>query len=452
MAGTGDATSAPKVVLSGATVVVSLAPPEVLRADLLLADGRVQVLGVAPAGVVRRDCRDTLIVPGNVCAHHHLYSALSRGMPYALAPPGDFTEILQRLWWRLDRALDEEAVRASATRGGLDALLAGTTTIVDHHASPNFIDGSLDVIADALGDLGVRSVLCYEVTDRDGPARAAAGLAENRRFLGRHRDLARGMVGAHASFTLSDETLEGCAGVAADAGVGVHIHVAEDDVDERDSLGRCAQRVVDRLADRGVLTERALLAHCVHVDEAEARRIESTGATVVCNPRSNMNNGVGYSPFNRRTGRVALGTDGIGGDMVAESQAGFFRAREADLATPPEWPLVRLAEGARFTGRVYDEPLLGTLRPGAPADLCVLAYDPPTPISPDNLAGHWVFGLAPGRVRDVYVAGELVVEEGRSTRVDEAAAAADEVGVAARLWGRLEATPAHPYDPRREER
>ena len=137
-------------------------------------------VGPAPEGVPRRDCSGTLIIPGNVCAHHHLYSALSRGMPYHLAPPVNFTQILQRIWWRLDRALDEETIRASALRAGLDALRAGTTTIVDHHASPNAIDGSLDIIADALGELGVRAVLCYEVTDRDGPERAAAGIAENR--------------------------------------------------------------------------------------------------------------------------------------------------------------------------------------------------------------------------------------------------------------------------------
>jgi putative selenium metabolism protein SsnA len=443
--------AAPPVALCDATVAVALSPPEVIRADVVIADGRVRSLGAAAPGAVTRDCSGTLIVPGNVCAHHHLYSALSRGMPYALAPPTDFTEILQRIWWRLDRALDEESVRASAVRGGLDALLAGTTTIIDHHASPNFIDGSLDVIAGALGELGARSVLCYEVTDRDGPERAAAGIEENRRFLRDPGDLARGMVGAHASFTLSDETLEGCAEVASDAGAGVHIHVAEDGVDERDSLRRAGRRVAWRLAEAGVLNERALLAHCVHVDDDEARLIEEAGATVVCNPRSNMNNGVGQSPFNRRAGKVALGTDGIGGDMVAESQAGFFRARESNLATPPDWPLTRLTGGARLAGKSFGEPLLGTLRPGAPADLCVLSYDPPTPISAENLAGHWVFGLAPGRVRDVYVAGELVVAEGRSTRVDEAAVAADEVHVAGRLWSRLEATAVHTYDPRREK-
>jgi len=392
-----------------------------------------------------------LITPGNVCSHHHLYSALARGMPYHLAPPTNFTEILQRVWWRLDRALDASSVRASALRGGLEALLAGTTTIVDHHASPNFIEGSLDLIADALGDLGARSVLCYEVTDRDGPDRALAGVEENERFLRHPRPIARGMVGAHASFTMSNDTLAGCVEAARRAGVGVHIHVAEDDVDEDDSLRRFGRRVVDRLTESGVMTEKALLAHCVHVVGTEMDLVDAAGATVVCNPRSNMNNGVGHSPFNHRGHKVALGTDGIGGDVITESQVGFFKAKEADLLTAQSWPLERLAEGARLVGGVFEEPLLGTLRAGAPADICVLAYGASDEIDGDNLGGHWVFGLSPGMVRDVYVAGQLVVAEGRSTRVDEAEIAASEVHTSNELWRRLEVIPPHEYEPKRRE-
>ncbi len=179
-------------------------------------------------------------------------------MPYHLAPPTNFTEILQRIWWRLDRALDEETIRASALRGGLDALLAGTTTIVDHHASPNAIDGSLDVIADALGELGLRSVLCYEVSDRDGLERARAGVAENVRFLGHTRALARGMMGAHASFTMCDETLGAVVDGARAASAGVHIHVAEDGADQRDAIARHGRRVVDRSTPRA----RSPTAHC----------------------------------------------------------------------------------------------------------------------------------------------------------------------------------------------
>jgi putative selenium metabolism protein SsnA len=435
------------VALVGGTVAVALDPPELARADLVIAGDRIAAVGTAPQGVARRDCSGTLIVPGNVCAHHHLYSALARGMPYELQPPENFLQVLQRVWWRLDRALDEPAIRLSALRGGLDALLSGTTTIVDHHASPNAIDGSLDIIAAALEELGLRSILCYEVTDRDGPRRAAAGIAENLRFLRITRPLARGMMGAHASFTLSDETLAACVAGAADAGSGIHIHVAEGAADERDALARSGMRVVERLHAAGAINSASLLAHCVHVDRAELAMIRASGANVVTNPRSNMNNAVGHSPFGRGGERSALGTDGIDGDMFTESQAGFFRAKESDLRADPAWPLTRLAESARFAGLGYGEPLLGTLAPGAPADVTVLEYPPPTPLTAANLAGHWVFGLSPRQVRDVYVAGEPVIADRRSTRVDEAKLAAETAAGAGRLWDRLQATAAHAFEP-----
>jgi putative selenium metabolism protein SsnA len=436
------------LALCGGTVVTSLDPVSLVSADVVIAGGRIASVGTAPAGVPRRDCSGTLVLPGNVCAHHHLYSALSRGMPYRLEPPQNFLQILQRVWWRLDRALDEASVRLSALAGGLDALRAGTTTVIDHHASPNFIDGSLDVIAGALAELGLRSVLCYEVTDRDGMGRAAAGVAENRRFLNQAYPLARGMVGAHASFTLCDDTLQSCAETALAAGVGVHIHVAEDEVDQWDAEAAYGMRVVDRLGRAGVLGPGALLAHCVHVTSPEMDGIASTAAAVAHNARSNSNNRVGYSPLAGRGQRVALGTDGIGGDMITESQAAYFRAVEAGAATDPSWPLRRLAEGARIAGGSFGEPLLGLVQPGAPADLTVLSYLPPTPLTGENFAGHWVFGLAAGQVRDVIVAGELVVADRRSIRVDEAKIAEQAAREARRLWARLEDLPPHPFTPK----
>ncbi len=441
--GTGPVTLA----LCGATVVVSLDPVEVVVGAVVVAGERIAYVGTAPPGAPRRDCSGTLVIPGNVCAHTHLYSALARGMPFRLAPPATFVEILQRIWWRLDRALDETTVRMSALRGGLDALLAGTTTVVDHHASPNFVSGSLDVLADALGQLGLRSVLGYEVSDRDGPQRAGAGVAENARFLRGERRLARGLVGAHASFTLSEATLAACVDAAAGAGVGVHIHVGEDDADERDALARFGCRAGERLEHAGVLTDRALLAHCVHLDAAERAAVVSAGATVAHNARSNMNNAVGHAPFAHERGRVALGTDGIGGDMLTESQAAFFRAKEADVLLAPDWPLKRLAEGSRLVAGIFAEPLLGTLRPGAPADVTVLDYPAPVPVSADSLAGHWVFGLGTRQVRDVVVAGELVVADRRSTRVDEREVAAASSVQVRRLWARLDEIPAHEFTP-----
>ena len=445
----GVGSGEPGLALCGGTVVVALSPPEVVTADVVIESGRVASVGAVPEGPVRRDCTGTLVVPGNVCAHHHLYSALARGMPYALEPPANFTQILQRVWWRLDRALDEPSIRASALRGGLDALLAGTTTIVDHHASPNAIEGSLDVIAGALELLGVRSVLCYEVSDRDGAVRARAGVEENLRFAAKARDrpLARGMIGAHASFTLSDETLAACVDAAERCGAGIHVHVSEDGADSRDARARSGLSAVGRLGRAGVLGERALLAHCVDVDAEDVSRVAESGATVVCNPRSNMNNAVGHSPFNHLGTAVALGTDGIDGNMFVEAQSGYFRAREADLGTAPDWPLTHLTAAAGFAGGVFGEPLLGTLRPGAPADVVVLEVDPPTPLDAHNLAGHLVFGLAGTRVRDVLVAGELVVADRHSTRVDEREIVADSRDETRGLWRRLEEVPEHDYTP-----
>ncbi len=435
------------LALTGGTVVTSLSPPALVRADVVVEAGRVRALGRAPEGATRRDCSGCLVVPGNVCAHHHLYSTLARGMPYDLEPPSNFVEVLQRIWWRLDRALDEETVRASALAGGAEALLSGTTTVVDHHASPNQIAGQLEVVGSALAGLGIRSVLCYEVTDRDGPERAAAGIEENRRAQKDGFPLTRAMVGAHASFTLSDETLQACVELAEAFDVGIHIHVAEDAADERDSLGRFGKRVVPRLADAGALTEKALLAHCVHVDEAETAMVRDAGAWVAHNPRSNMHNRVGRPPLAALGDRVTLGTDGIDGDMFAESQAAYWRAREDDPSVDPAWALARVAASSRLAGQIFGEPLLGQIQPGAPADLVVLEYDPPTPVTEENLGGHWVFGLSARHVRDVVVAGEVVVADRRLTGVDEAALRAQARRHAERLWARVGGIPAHPFQP-----
>lgn len=436
--------------LTGGAVVTSLWPARVAKADVVVRDDRI--LGMTESheeGAVRIDCSGCLIIPGNVCAHHHLYSSLARGMPYSLEPPENFLQILQRVWWRLDRALDGETIWWSAWVGGMEALLAGTTTIIDHHASPNAIEGSLDQVAASLQGLGVRSVLCYEVTDREGPDGAKAGVEENRRFLAESSfDLARGMVGAHASFTLSDETLAACADLARSMRAGIHIHVAEDDADERDAEARFGRRVATRLAESEALDERALLAHCIHLDEAELEAIQNSGATAVHNPTSNMNNRVGHAPVGSFA-RLALGTDGVGGDMFAESKSAYWRAREADPAVSPEWVLERVAESARFAGSAFGEPLLGRIEPGAPADLVVLEYDPPSPLTEENLAGHWVFGLSSRQVRDVLVAGRPVVRNRLPTRADRAQTTGKAREFAEKLWARMEEIGPHPFEPAR---
>ena len=444
------------LVLGGGLVVTSIDPVVIEHADIVVDGGRVASVGAPaadlPVGAGRLDCTGCIVIPGNVCAHTHLYSALARGMPYALEPPRDFVEILRRVWWRLDRGLDEASVRASALVGGMEALLSGTTTVIDHHASPNAIDGSLDVIAEALGELGIRSVLAYEVTDRDGPDRAAAGIRENRRFAARvatrEVPLARSMTGAHASFTLSEATLEACVEASVDAGNGLHIHVAEDLAEQEDCRARFGMPVVDRLARVGALDARTLIAHAVHVGEAEAEQIRDAGATVVHNARSNMNNAVGRAPLGRLGERVALGTDGIGGDMFEESRTAYFRARADGITGDPRWALARLAEGARVAGRLFDEPLLGRIERGAPADLVVLDHEAPAPVDARSFPGHWMFGLSSRHVRDVLVNGDIVVRDRQLQLFGQDWVTALACGEAGRLWKRLETIGEHPFDPR----
>jgi cytosine/adenosine deaminase-related metal-dependent hydrolase len=333
--------------------------------------------------------------PGLVCAHHHLYSALARGMP---APPGvatNFGEILELVWWRLDRALDAEMIRWSAMLGALEALEAGTTAIVDHHSSPNAIEGSLDLIADACAEVGVRVLCCYEVTDRNGPDGAAAGLEENARFL---RGGGRGFVGAHACFTLSDETLDAVAGLAEDLGAGVHIHVAEDAIDAAAGA---------RL--EAIARPSWLLAHCVHLDRPLAGRVAH-------NPRSNMNNAVGYGRPARWPGTVALGTDGIGGDMLEEFRIAYVRLREDDVTASPAAAWQWLEGG-------YD------LVPEAREDRVLWSYEPMEP---------WHLAFTPGvRPLEVRVGGEVVLADGQPTKVDAAEVRARAREQAARLHGRL---------------
>ena len=464
------------LVLTGGTVVTRLEPPEVVVADVLIEGDRIRAVGhglaaeraepdgtgigddgngngLTPGASLRRiDCAGRLVIPGNVCAHTHIYSALARGMPYRLAPPTSFVEILQRVWWRLDRALDPVTIRASALVAGLEAVKAGTTTLVDHHASPNAIDGSLEIVADALAEVGIRSVLCYETTDRDGDAGARMGLDENARFLraiaGGGYPLARGMVGAHASFTLSDDTLDAVADLARTTEAGLHIHAAEDAADEVDAVARTGLRVVDRLLALGALDAGTLLAHGVQLTRHEIDAVVAAGALVAHNPRSNMNNGVGRAPVEALGDRIVLGTDGIGADMFEESRVAYLRRREETLAVGPDWALGRLAAGAAIPARLFAEPKLGRLVPGAPADLVVLDALLPTPVDAATFGGHWIFGLSAAAVRDVVVGGELVVADRRSVRLDEDAVAAQAVRSAGALWERLETITAHPIGPR----
>jgi len=425
--------------------LAQLSPRMVRRTDLLIEDDQIVAIGdLAEEDHDAFDCDGALVMPGNICAHTHLYSVLARGMPGPPKTPTNFPEILEYIWWRLDRALDEPSIRSSGLIGAIDALKSGTTTLVDHHASPSCIDGSLTMLGEEMAKAGVRGVLCYEVTDRNGPDGRMRGILENERFareVSKIRNMAA-MFGAHASFTLDDDSLDLIAGKAADLGIGVHIHVAEDLCDQTDSIQRTGKRVAYRLDSHGILGERALLAHCVHLDELEVGLSGERGCWVAHNCRSNLNNAVGAAPLpalrKHLKDRLVLGTDGIDQDMFAESRTAYFRAREASLDAYAEQFSDMLAAGAELASGVFGRPV-GRLEPGQLADLQIYDYTPPTTLSADNLAWHWMFAFTSQLVKHVIVGGKWVVRDRSMVYVDggEARAVARERATA--LWRRMEA-------------
>ena len=427
------------MLLKDATVA-TLEPPSVAPACLRIEGDQIVERGasLAPrAGEEVLALDGALVLPGFVNAHTHLYSALARGMPGPAAPPRSFVEILERVWWRLDRALDEEAVYLSGLVGAIEAVRSGTTVLFDHHSSPNFVRGSLATLRRALEEVGVRSVLCYETTDRNGLDGRDAGVAENRALVSLGATaLSRGMVGAHASFTLSDESLDLLAGAVAEGGSSLHVHVAEDHADVEDCRQRRGVGVVERLRQKGLLGRRTLLVHGVHLSTAELLEAQGAGAWLVHCPRSNMNNAVGHAPT-AAFRRAALGTDGLDADMLCEARAAFLKMRDAGRDDALRAAFEMLVGGHHLASAFFGIPL-GQLDANSAADLVILDYRPPTPLSSDNLSGHLLFGVDRSHVRSTMVAGRFVLRDRRLTTVDEAAVLARARAAASALWQRMQ--------------
>ncbi len=392
------------------------------------------------------DALGQYVMPGAVCAHTHFYGAFARGMAIPGPAPKDFPEILEKLWWPLDKALDEPAVRLSAQVMLVDAIRNGTTTLFDHHASPNAISGSLDAIAQAVESAGVRAVLCYEVTDRDGQAKAQAGIDENIRFIQAAAQNSTGRLGAifglHASLTLSDETLFRCVD-AVPYGAGFHIHVAEHEADEYDSLARSGTRVIDRLHRLGILNPKTIVAHAVHIDLREAAILAETGAWVSHQPRSNMNNGVGVAQIEglARLGvKVCLGTDGFPHSMWEEARFAYMLPKVAsrDPRRMPGDLLYRflVRNNTALADSCFPGQHIGELTEGAVADLVFVDYHPHTPFSPDNLPWHVVFGFHERMVTTTMVAGQLLMHNRQLLTMDEEAIASEARALAPHVWER----------------
>jgi putative selenium metabolism protein SsnA len=419
---------------------------------VLVKDGVISEMGASAAMLAahpegeRLDAGGQYLMPGNICAHTHFYGAYARGLGIPGPAPKDFPEILQRLWWPLDKSLDADSVRYSALVHLVDAIKHGTTTLVDHHASPNFIDGSLDVIAEAVQASGLRAALCYEVTDRDGDGKAQAGIRENVRFLQRVAAEKPSRLGAlfglHASLTLSDATLDACkAALPADA--GFHIHVAEHEADEEDSLAKSGLRVVSRLTQHGILNERSLVAHAVHINAAELMELADSRAWVTHQPRSNMNNGVGAADIEGLMAaglRVCLGNDGFTQDMWTEWKAAYLMHKLAhrDPRKMNGDNVVKMAvtNNAGLANQLFPGAPLGEVSIGARADLIFVDAHPFTSLTEGNAPWHILFGFHESMITTTIVDGKILMKDRKLQTLDETKIAAKAMELAPAVWAR----------------
>ncbi len=442
--------------LANATVV-HLDPPSVAPGTDVLLDGpRIAAVGPSALAAAARtaaaprtiDLGGAILMPGLVCGHNHLYSALSRGILARVEASDDFVSILANLWWRLDRAIDGEILESSGLVGCVEAVRAGCTTVVDHHASPAFIGGSLDVLKGCFERVGLRGVLCYETTDRGGEAEMRAGVEENRRFAAAaERDraargearLVEAMVGGHAPFTLPDGALEALGGVARDSGRGFHVHVSEDSFDPSFSHRRYGLDPLARLDRWGLLSGRSVVAHGVHLTEGDREILRARGSWLAHQARSNMGNRVGYTAALPALPRVVLGTDGIGSDMLEEAKFAYFKHRDAGGPLGPA-DFARFLQAGNDLAAASFGASFGRVEPGSMADLVALDYTPPTPLVDANVAGHLAFGLSSASVSTVIVGGRVVMER-RAFPLDVEEIFARARSEARRLWDRMDSAP-----------
>ena len=391
------------------------------------------------------DARGRLLMPALINCHTHLYSTLARGISLSGTPPKNFSEILKKLWWRLDRALNEQDVYSSALVGVMDSARCGVGTLVDHHSSPSAVSGSLDVIERALHEVGLRGVLCYETTDRNGPKNAQEGIDENIRFIERARKsdgLVNASFGLHASFTLSERTLRRCVEANRSLQAGFHVHVSEDRSDNEDARRKYGKSPVRRLHEAGVLDERALAAHCIHVSGGDIAALARRKINVVHNPQSNCNNAVGAARVLEMVKAgvlVGLGSDGYSPRMWDEFKTAFheqkLRAGDPRVAYAEAYALA-LLNNRTIAKKVWNLDI-GRIEEGARADLALYDYFPPTPLTRDNIFGHALFGIAHAPVDSLIVNGRFVMRNREFVNVDERAVAEKAASCARELWRRF---------------
>ena len=443
------------MLIINATVATLGSSPQVLsdyaiyiERDTIQAVGSTQDLIAQYPDVESIDAGGQLVMPGNICAHTHFYGAYARGMAIPGLAPKDFPQILERLWWPLDKALDKDSIRASALVSLVDAVKHGTTSLIDHHASPNFIEGSLDVIADAVDQAGLRAVLCYEVTDRDGMDKMQAGIDENLRFMRDSSNRARvtGTFGLHASLTLNDEALKACSDAIPSDG-GFHIHVAEHEADEADSLKRSGKRVVQRLDDYGIWRDNTIAAHCVHIDESERQILQDRGVWITHQPRSNMNNGVGAADIDallEQGMKLCLGNDGFSNNMWAEWKTAYLlhKVVNRDPRASNGMNIAKMAwdNNARLVEQFFPNTRIGEISVGAKADIIFVDYRPFTLLNEGNLPWHLIFGFESSMVTTTICDGKVLMRDRELLILDEDEITEEAMALAPAVWERYTRT------------
>lgn len=438
-----------KILLGGTVVTRDPANPMVEQGAVLFADGVIEAVGPAQAllaahpDAVRIDAKGGIILPGFINAHHHIYSAFARGLSIPGNNPVDFPGVLEGTWWNIDRHLTRDMTRMSAYMTLIESVRSGVTTVFDHHASFCEVAGSLDEIAEAATELGVRACLCYEISDRDGPEKSRQSVLENERFAARcktdHTGLLSALCGMHASFTISEETM---ALAREHTQTGFHIHVCEGAYDRDHCSATYHETVIERLDRHGILGPQTICGHCVYLTDSDRARLAETGTAVVHNPQSNMGNAVGVTDVRAlmQAGvTVGLGTDGFTSDILESVKTSNVLIKHMNQHPSlgfGETMEMAFVNNARLADRQFGDTC-GVIKPGARADLIVSDYKPMTPLSGGNIDGHITFGMNGRNVTTTICGGRVLMQDRVLTGVDEEKIQYECRAQAETLWGAL---------------
>ncbi|MGM0442048.1 MAG: putative aminohydrolase SsnA [Elusimicrobiota bacterium] len=435
------------VRIEGGTVVTLDENNRIFNPGAVVVEGK-KIKAIGELSQIKRkydsadvlDATGKIIMPSFVNTHHHFYSTFARGWAPS-EPTGNFDQVLENMWWKLDDALFREAIYYSAIVPIIESIKCGVTSVIDHHESQSYQIGSLDEISKAVEQMGIKGVLCLGASDRFG--KGEQGLEENERFLRKDFDKIKGMVGLHASFTVDQETLEKSVHLAEKFNAGIHVHAAEGIADQERTREKYGQSVIERFHEAGALNKKSLLIHCIHIDQSERELIKAAGSSVVHNPESNMNNAVGYSKILDMYSEgldVGIGTDGMSSDVRSQARTAFLLARHQyqDPAVAfTEVPDMLLNNNPKILDKItgWDN---SKLKPGAYADIVTIDYDPATPINKDNFLGHFLFGMGDYSVDSTICDGEILMRHKKILKIKEEEVLARARETAKKVWENIE--------------